>query len=106
MIRGERIRTLREAKGLTQKDLAEQLDIGEKEIWRYENTESNPTSLKLTKIALFFNVSTDYILGLSDKPSPYNGGDLTLHELEALAAWRKGDIRSAIKAIVNEEESV
>lgn len=101
-IRGDRIKALREAQGLTQRDLAERLQIGEKEIWRYENIPSNPTALKLSKIAIFFNVSVDYLIGLADKPSPFSGGDLTMHELSALAAWRRGDIRKAIKAILDE----
>lgn len=101
-IRGDRLKALREAQGLTQRDLADQLEIGEKEIWRYENVTSNPTSLKLTKMAAFFNVSVDYLVGLTDKPSAYTGSDLSLQELAALSAWRRGDRIKAIRAIIDE----
>lgn len=100
-IRGDRLKQLREAADLTQRELSDQLGIGEKEIWRYENEPANPTAHKLTKIAAFFGVSVDYLLGLSDKPVN-NGSDLSVQELAALAAWRRGDIRRAIKAIVDE----
>lgn len=101
-IRGDRLKSLRESQGITQRDLAGALEIGEKEIWRYENEPSNPTAAKLTRIAAFFNVSVDYLLGLTDKPSAYSGNDLSIQELAALSAWRRGDKLKAIRTIADE----
>jgi transcriptional regulator with XRE-family HTH domain len=103
MITGSRLRELRKSKGLSRRELAELLQIGEANIQRYESEESDSTSENVTKIARFFNVSTDYLLGLADRPSPYAGGDLSVQELAAISAWRRGDYREAIKVIVGDE---
>ena len=62
----ERIRYLRERKGLKQEDIAKLLDTTQQQYSRYENGTEMPYGL-LIKLALFYNVSTDYILGLNKK---------------------------------------
>lgn len=78
------------------------LQIGEANIQRYEAGESDATSENVVKIAKHFNVSTDYLLGLSDTPASFTN-DLSLDELAALAAWRRGQRLEAIKVIVDDE---
>lgn len=95
-MRGDRLRKIREDHNYTQEQLAELLDIGQTQIWRYENGKSAPNSDILLKIASFFNVSTDYLLGLSDEPKGYFEVELTPDEQKVLAAYRRGDIRSII----------
>lgn len=102
-LRGDRVKKLREVRNLTQKQLSERLDIGEKEIWRYENEPSNPTALKLTKLAIFFGVSTDYLLGLTDNQNGSVGDDLDDQETEVIEALRSGDKLKAIQAIVGRQ---
>lgn len=94
IIRGDRLSELRIRQGLTQKDLAERLDIGEKEIWRYENVPSNPTGLTLTKLAKFFEVSTDYLLGIETQ-----NRELSPSEREVIDALRRGDNLEAVRLI-------
>lgn len=101
IIRGDRLSELRKSRNLTQKDLAEHLKLGEKEIWRYENVPSNPTGLTLTKLAKYFGVTTDYLLGLDDSPSRY-GHELTDKESAVLSAMRDDDLKTALKAMVGE----
>jgi len=67
---GERVKSLRQAKGLTQKQMADALNITERNYQRYEATNS-PSNANLLRMADFFDVSTDYLLGRSD--------DLTRH---------------------------
>lgn len=62
----EKIRYLRERKGLKQEEVAKLLDTTQQQYSRYENGTEMPYSL-LIKLALFYNVSTDYILGLTNK---------------------------------------
>ena len=62
----EKIRYLRERKGLKQEDVSKLLDTTQQQYSRYENGTEMPYSL-LIKLALFYNVSTDYILGLTKK---------------------------------------
>lgn len=60
---GENLKELRIASGLSQEKLAKQLDITVKSIQRYEKGFT-PDTYILIKLAKFFNVSTDYLLGV------------------------------------------
>ncbi|MCL2673776.1 MAG: helix-turn-helix domain-containing protein [Defluviitaleaceae bacterium] len=64
----ERIRTLRNSKGLSQRVVGESLGINERTYKRYEAGEFEPTATNIIKLANLFEVSADYILGLSDNP--------------------------------------
>ena len=64
----QRIRNLREDHDLTQKQMAKVLNCSQQVYSNYELGQRDiPTDI-LIKLAKFYNVSTDYILGLSDKP--------------------------------------
>lgn len=66
----ERLKELRSKKGITQEQLAGFLDIPESTIRRYESVEeSMPRRERLEKIADFFEVSTDYLLGRTNDSS-------------------------------------
>ena len=63
----QRIRDLREDHDLTQRQLAEVLNCSQQVYSNYELGQRDiPTDI-LIKLAKFYRVSTDYILGLSDK---------------------------------------
>lgn len=65
----KRIRDLREDKDLTQKGLAKILNCSQQVYSNYELGQRDiPTDI-LIKLALFYNVSVDYILGLSENPN-------------------------------------
>ena len=64
----KRIRDLREDKDLTQKQLGEILSCSQRVYSNYECGDVDiPTSI-LIKLANFHNVSTDYLLELTDNP--------------------------------------
>jgi len=63
---GLRLKTLRNAKGITQEQLAEKLNVSKASVSRYEQSAMYPTVEVLIKLCKYFNVSADYILGLSD----------------------------------------
>lgn len=63
---GQRIKELRQEKGLTQKQLAELLFTTQSTIGKYEREELQPNIEALKKLCKVFEVSSDYILGLSD----------------------------------------
>lgn len=63
---GIKLRTLRQASGLTQEQLANRLDIVKASISGYEQDRIYPSIDILIKLCRFFNVSADYLLGLSD----------------------------------------
>ena len=64
-----RIKKLCAEKGITLTKLEEDLGIGASLIRKWKNTTS-PSIDKITLIAKYFNVSSDYLIGLSDIPSP------------------------------------
>ena len=63
-----RLKDLRKSKSVTQKAMSELLDVEENHYQRYEYGKTIPNIVALTKLAEYFNVSTDYLLGLTDKP--------------------------------------
>jgi transcriptional regulator with XRE-family HTH domain len=65
---GNRIRELRINKGLTQKQVSEQIGISKAMISNYELDIREPSLTLLMKFASIFHVSSDYLLGLVKKP--------------------------------------
>lgn len=62
-----RLSELRQAGGLTQVELAKRLDISRSTLGMYELGRREPDIETLEKIADFFNVDMDFLLGNSDK---------------------------------------
>ena len=58
-----RFKKLRKENSLTQKELGKKLQLGESTISHYERGDREPSHNILIKIARFFNVSIDYLLG-------------------------------------------
>lgn len=83
---GERLRELREAKGLSQEEVAKAIGVGRVTYLKYENGENRPVR-KLKELSSFFNVSIDYLLGNeSPKVSKRDMNDLAkfLNKTEVL----------------------
>lgn len=62
----QRLRELRLDKGLSMKQLAKELNTTDAAISNWENGINEPKISYLISMSKFFNVSTDYILGLED----------------------------------------
>lgn len=63
-----RIKALRENLGLRQVDISNETGIDQKTISNYETGKTNPDSYALIRLADFFNVSIDYLVGRIDSP--------------------------------------
>lgn len=63
---GDRLRELRKASGLTQRQLASITKLGESSISMYESEKREPDFEVLELLADFFNVDTNYILGRTE----------------------------------------
>ena len=61
-----RIKELRKEEGKTQKEVAEKLGVTSQCLGYYENGKSHPSPEMLMKIADYFLVSVDYLIGRSD----------------------------------------
>lgn len=66
-----RLRDIREDADVTQQTLATYLHIRQNTYSQYENGQRQLPVGMLVRLALFFNTSTDYILGLTDERRPY-----------------------------------
>lgn len=64
----KRIKELRENRGLSTRELGAKLNIGNNTISQYENCKRTPDINMAKLFADYFNVSCDYLAGLSDKP--------------------------------------
>lgn len=66
-----RIKDLREDRDLLQKDIADYLNISQTNYSKYELGKVNIPISTLEKLALYFNTSIDYLLGLTNVQTPY-----------------------------------
>ena len=64
---GDRIKILRTSHNLSQVQLAEQLNVSKQTVSNWENNNILPSIEMLIKIALFFSVSTDYLLEMDNR---------------------------------------
>lgn len=64
---GEKLRSLRIEKNLTQKQVADRIGLAISAVSSYESGSRYPTYDTLIKLARIFHVSTDYLLGIADK---------------------------------------
>lgn len=62
----KRLRSLREMKGITRKELAEMIGISESTLQRWERGITLPSLKYIKKLAIALEVSEDYLIGKSD----------------------------------------
>lgn len=58
-------------KGLTQKDVADVINVKQNTYCQYEIGVLNYPLDVVIKLAQYYNVSVDYLVGLTDQPEPY-----------------------------------
>ena len=85
----ERLKKLREAKGLTQLRLAMELNVSQETISGYEIGKAVPPAEMLIKLADALDSSVDYILGRTDIKSTLRASELNEQEAEMLSILRK-----------------
>lgn len=82
-----RVKELRKEKGLTQQKLAKEVGISRSAIAMYETGECDPSSEMLKTLSIFFDVSTDYVLCLTDiRKAPTSEEASALPEAQELRA--------------------
>ncbi|NSW92989.1 MAG: helix-turn-helix transcriptional regulator [Firmicutes bacterium] len=118
---GKRLKELRIEKDYSQKDIANYLGISDRAVGYYESEERFPPQDILRKLADFYNVSVDYLLGRTDMRNPQDyeliksisGDDPELLELlkefthredlkeilKQLPKVEKDDIKTVVKMI-------
>ena len=108
----ERIFELVKKKKIQQKDLATNIGVRPSALSDWKKQRIKPSVDDIIKIAQYFNVSTDYILGLTDSATPHaqQGEILSDTEHELLTGYRQldesdqGEVRGYIKGMLNNDK--
>lgn len=105
---GEKIKYLRNERNWTQAYVAKKLNISAPALSRYESGAYEPKDLTMvSQFAQLYDVSTDYLLGLSDDRNPV---ELVNNDKEFIALYEgyktlndadKGILKATLDAIVN-----
>lgn len=87
-----KLKTLREQNNLTQRSLAEKINVTHGAIGNWEMGKRDPDISTLVKIADYFGVSIDYLVGHSSEPyavsTPNLSDEYTDAEKRVIAAYR------------------
>lgn len=67
----KRIKDIREDRDKTQKEVANKLECTQQTYSRYENGINEIPVNRLETLAIFYNTSIDYLVGLTDEIKPY-----------------------------------
>lgn len=95
---GTRLKQLRLEKNLKQEELAEKIHSSKSNISRYESNSVEPNLKTLNELAKFFDVSTDYLLGLTIVRKPVD--TLAFHSIEGYENLNDED-RQYIDDLIN-----
>lgn len=79
---GERLKSLRIEKDLTQEQLGEHFGMKKSRISQYELDKRQADDELKKLFADYFNVSIDYLIGRSDIRNPYNSTDIISNSLD------------------------
>lgn len=80
---GFNLKKLRKSRSLTQEELGAQVGLSKAVVSKYENSMGYPTFDMLIKIASFFGVTTDYLLGIS-KGKTVDVSELTDSQIDVI----------------------
>ena len=95
----ERLKQLREAKGLTQVKVSIELNVSQETISGYEIGKAVPPAEALSKMADIYDCSVDYILGRTDVKTLIRASELSSQETELIEAFRKLGMSKKERAI-------
>ncbi len=91
---GYKLKYLREQDGLSQSQLAKNLNVQTSTISNWENNRGEPTFDKLKEIADYFTVSIDYLLDYTDD------NEKEIEEMKQMIKnVKKSDLKKALKII-------
>ena len=71
----ERLKIIRKSIGHTQKQVADGIGVAESYYQIYEYGRTEPKASNIAKLCRYFNISADYLLGLTDEPRPLREKD-------------------------------
>ena len=99
----DRLKLLVQGKGITLAYLSNELQVPHATLSRYQSAQRSPTLTYVVKIAEYFNVSVDWLLGLSDERYKSQKDELPEDSMEFARLYTKasdGD-RRVVQAILD-----
>ena len=101
-----KLKEIRESKGLSQKQLANSLDVSQGSVGNWESGIRQPNFDMLKKIADFFGISTDYFFGESENrfADEKKTNPAILNEISSLNEKEKEEVMSFIKFLKTRKE--
>ncbi len=106
---GTKLRGLREDRDLTQQDIADYLQIDRKTYNRYEQSKHEIKVDVIVKLAVYYNISMDYICGITNYETPLKTEDnsiirnkLTSKQILLLEKYEKNkDLQKAVDKLLD-----
>ena len=84
----QRLRALREIQGRDQAEVADSLKLNRVTYNRYETGAREPDLITVARLAEYYGVSVDYLLGLTDSPNPYKSPKIISDLREGRVAYK------------------
>jgi transcriptional regulator with XRE-family HTH domain len=99
---GERLKDLRERRGVTQEALAATVGISVRLLQKYEAGENDPSTDNAAKLAEALTTTIDYLADRVPDSAPYIQGDLSLLERLVIFLLRRNKLPPSVEAAINE----
>lgn len=105
-----RLKELRKKKRFTQQEVADKLNIARASYTNIENGRRDPDTKTLVKLANYFGVTVDYLLGLTDtplsplQPSVSDEERKILEVIKSLSPDRQKALEVALRILKSEQE--
>lgn len=98
------LKKLRTARHLSQQKLADEFQLSQQSIYKYENNLAEPDIQTLKKIASFFHTTVDYLIGYSSNDNALLENQLKPDEAHMLLLYRKlsPEIKPHVDALLEE----
>ena len=104
---GERIKIIRKENDMTQNDLAKAFDLSPSTIAMYESGNRNPDADTLKKMAAYFDVSVDYLLGITNIPNPPEKiKNAISNDPELLKFWKEVKNREELQTLLKQSNKL
>lgn len=107
-----RLKQLRQQHKLTQSELADILGLKPTAISNYESKRNEPSFDKLVALSKYFDVSCDYLLGITDSYLPIGGEVLDKDIVDFFELYQQltpdsiADIKSFIKYLLYKQDNI
>lgn len=107
----KRLKELRNAKGVSQQELADIIHVTQQSVFKYEHDMAEPDLDLIIACAKYFDTSVDYLIGYSDVPTRYESfpsDAITPFEYRLVEYYRRlsPTMKNLVEGVVDEQEEL